>query len=238
MSKRYVVGDIHGRIEALKQVLTLAKFDYQNDKLILLGDIADGGYEVYECVEELLKIKNLVFVIGNHDEMFMNHMRSGWAEDVWIYQGGINTINSYGGKVEDYKNYWEIKKAPLIPVTHQEFFNTAVYYYIEDGKLFVHGGYDPRYPIDKQSKDILTWDRSLIERCKNGLKIKEYDRVFVGHTTTQKYYLDKPIRFGKLIMMDTGAGWDGVLSLLDITNNDINKWKLYQSSKQIPSRDN
>jgi serine/threonine protein phosphatase 1 len=207
--KKYVVGDIHGRWKALKQVLTLAKFDYENDKLILLGDIADGGFEVYQCVEELLKIKNLVFVIGNHDVWFMDYMKSGWSEDIWQLQGGKATVESYA----------QFKYN--IPVTHQEFFNTGVYYHIEDNKLFVHGGYDPRYPIDKQSKEILTWDRSLIERCRNGLKIKEYDRVFVGHTTTQGYDYDfVPIRFGKLIMMDTGAGWNGRLSMMNIDTEE------------------
>jgi serine/threonine protein phosphatase 1 len=223
--RKFTIGDVHGRIEALKQVLALAKFDYENDKLIVLGDVVDGGYNTYECVEELLKIKNLIYIIGNHCVWFMDHIRSGWSEDIWLLQGGKNTIASYKKYNYDYGN---------MPVTHQEFFNKGVYYYIEDNKLFVHGGYDPRYPITQQSKEILTWDRSLIERCRNGLKIKDYNWVFVGHTATNHQYdSDKPIQFGKLIMMDTGAGWDGVLSLLDITDD---KWKLYQSDKQIPAR--
>jgi serine/threonine protein phosphatase 1 len=206
--KRFVIGDIHGRIEALKQVLALAKFDYEHDKLIVLGDIADGGFDVYLCVEELLKIKNLVFVVGNHDVWFMDYMKSGWSEDIWLSQGGKNTINSYARFKQN------------IPVTHQEFFNNGVYYYVEDGCLFVHGGYDPKFPIDKQTKDVLTWDRDLIERCRNGLKIKDYDRVFVGHTTTQTYGFDTPIRFGKLIMMDAGAGWNGRLAMMNIATDE------------------
>ena len=208
--KKYVVGDIHGRIEALKQVLALAKFDYENDKLIVLGDVVDGGYNTYECVEELLKIKNLVFVLGNHDRWFMDYMKSGWSEDIWQLQGGKATVQSYAQF-----NY-------NISVTHQDFFNKGVYYYIEDGKLFVHGGYDPKLPIDKQTKEMLTWDRQLIERCRNGLKIKDYDRVFVGHTTTQTYSWEAtPIRFGKLIMMDCGAGWSGRLALMDIDTEKV-----------------
>jgi serine/threonine protein phosphatase 1 len=222
--RKFVLGDIHGRIEALLQVLVLAKFDYENDKLILLGDIVDGGYNTYEVVEELLKIKNLVFVIGNHDEWYMDHIRSGWSGDIWLSQGGKNTIASYKKYNYDYGN---------MPVTHQEFFNKGVYYHIEDNKLFVHGGYDPKYPIEKQTKEVLTWDRQLIERCRNGLKIKIYDRVFVGHTTTQSYDWDAtPLRFGKLIMMDTGAGWNGRLAMMDIDNE-----KVFLSNWQdIPAR--
>jgi len=67
--KTFTIGDIHGRYKALKEVLKLSKFDYDNDKLIVLGDIVDGGINTYKVVEELLKIKNIIFVLGNHDCM-------------------------------------------------------------------------------------------------------------------------------------------------------------------------
>ena len=64
----FVIGDIHGRIEALQEVLLSSTFDYDKDKLIILGDIVDGGANSKDCVDELLKIKNTVFVLGNHDQ--------------------------------------------------------------------------------------------------------------------------------------------------------------------------
>jgi len=215
----FVIGDIHGRIEALKEVLSLCKFNYDEDKLIVLGDVTDGGYNTYEVVEELLKIKNIVFIMGNHDEWFMDYMKSGWSEDIWLSQGGKNTIKSYA----------QFKY--MIPVTHQNFFNNGVYYYIENNRLFVHGGYNPKFPIDKQDRHTLTWDRDLIERCRNGLKIKEYERVFVGHTTTQTYQYNNPIRFGKLIMMDCGVGWLGKLAIMNVDTE-----KYWLSKIQVPAR--
>lgn len=79
MSKRFAIGDIHGRYNALLEVLKKSKFNYQEDELIVLGDVSDGGYNTYEVIEELLKIKNLIFIMGNHDEWFLNHLRSGWT---------------------------------------------------------------------------------------------------------------------------------------------------------------
>ena len=52
--KRYVLGDIHGAYQALIQVLKRAKFDYENDQLIFLGDVVDGWPESKECIDELL----------------------------------------------------------------------------------------------------------------------------------------------------------------------------------------
>ena len=143
--KTFVIGDIHGRLEALKEVLKKSNFNYVEDKLIILGDIVDGGYNTNECVEELLKITNIVFIIGNHDEWFMKHIRSGWAEEIWVQQGGANTLRSYGATIKeaDYVSDSSVVNTNgiKIPITHQEFFDTGVYYHIEDNKLFVHNKY-------------------------------------------------------------------------------------------------
>ena len=239
--RRFVIGDIHGRFEALKEVLKKAKFDYSQDKLIVLGDVVDGGYNIYEVVEELLKIKNLIMIMGNHDEFFLNHLKSGWAEEIWIQQGGANTLRSYGATVRE-ANYIsdnsKINTKDLnVPVTHQEFFNKAKYYHIENDMLFVHGGYDPKLGVEATDRHTLVWDRELINRCRNGLKITKYKKVFIGHTTTQTYANDpkvknstEPIKFGKLIMMDCGAGWHGRLAIMNIDTE-----KYWLSSWQEPA---
>jgi len=226
--KVFCIGDIHGRFKALKEVLTISKFNYKEDRLIVLGDIVDGGYNTSLVVEELLKVEDLIYVIGNHDEMFMNHIASGWAEEIWLQQGGANTLQSYGGKIIKLGEKWddktEINTRDLnIPITHQNFFNKGRYYYVEDKMCFVHGGFNPAIPkMTSQSKHDLLWDRDLINYAiKN--KIKQFKKVFVGHTTTQTYgHLLQvedcmaPIKFHNLIMMDCGAGWNGRLAIMNI----------------------
>lgn len=225
--KTFCIGDIHGRADALKEVLVKCKFDYKKDKLIVLGDIVDGGTQTNECVEELLKIKNLVYIWGNHDLWFINWMRQGIELPVWYHQGGIETIRSYGG---DYT---------LIPVTHQYFFNRGLPYYQESGMIFVHGGFNPNRPIEEQPIQDLVWDRELISYAKNNV-IKGYKHVFVGHTTTQfmgKYInikdITKPVTLNNLTMMDTGAGWDGKLTIMDVMTKEF-----WQSQLQNPGRNN
>ena len=219
--KRFVIGDIHGRVDALKQVLNLSHFNYEKDKLICLGDIVDGGYNTYEVVEELLKIKDFIFVLGNHDKWFIDNISSGWSGDIWLNQGGKNTLDSY-------------RKASIggmIPVTHQELFNNGFYYYILEGMLFVHGGFNPKVGIHNTDTTTLLWDRSLIEKHKKGRKELTFNKIFVGHTTTQSYGSLQPINFGKLWMLDTGAGWTGRLTIMDIDTEEY-----WQSDIQIPAR--
>jgi predicted MPP superfamily phosphohydrolase len=123
----FVIGDIHGRIEALQEVLLSSTFDYDKDKLIILGDIVDGGANSKDCVDELLKIKNTVFVLGNHDQWWMNSYKNDDMFDGWLSQGGLATVQSYKSGIPD---------------SHKTFFDSAVPYYIQDNMLFVHGGFD------------------------------------------------------------------------------------------------
>ena len=60
--RTFALGDCHGGHRALLQVFEQSKFNYKKDKLIFLGDFCDGWSESYECLEELIKIKNLVFI--------------------------------------------------------------------------------------------------------------------------------------------------------------------------------
>ena len=237
--KRFVVGDIHGRFHALKEVLKISKFNYKKDKLVVLGDVADGGYNTYEVVEELLKINNLIYIIGNHDEFFLNHIKSGWAEEIWIQQGGGNTLRSYGASVKEARRVTDNSlldtRGLKIPVTHQHFFNTGYYYYVEDNMVFVHGGFIPGIPLDKQKKVDLVWDRELIRFAKDN-PIPEFDKVFVGHTTTQTISdfshikPTVPLKYNNLWCMDTGAGWNGKLSIMNIDTE-----KYWQSKPQEPA---
>ena len=236
--RRFVIADIHGRIEALLQVLQQSNFDYDDDKLIVLGDVNDGGKDTFLVVEELLKIKNLIFVLGNHDELFIRFMNQGFTGEIWIQQGGSNTLRSYGAEVivgKDIIHRSHIDTSSLnIPVTHQLFFNSAIPYYIEDNMLFVHGGYDPELPIEENKLHTLLWDRELIKKVIEGYEINDYRRVYVGHTATSiianKRGFNSPIILKNLRCVDCGSGWDGKLCLTDIDTEEV-----WLSDRQIPA---
>jgi serine/threonine protein phosphatase 1 len=89
-----VMGDMHGAYRAMKRCLERCSFDYENDLLIQPGDITDGHDQVYECVEEPLKIKNLIALKGNHDDWLNEFIQSGYHPDQWR-QGGFATAKSY-----------------------------------------------------------------------------------------------------------------------------------------------
>ncbi len=201
------MGDIHGAFRAMKQCLEISLFDYQTDTLICLGDVCDGWPEVNKSIGELLKIKNLVYILGNHDEWALKWFTEGDAPEIWVSQGGNATMRSYRGRVPD---------------SHIELLKSAKLYHIVENKLFVHGGFDTSRDIAIQDKKDLVWNRSLvynaIEAEQDGIsKITDYDEVYVGHTPTLNFGSAGPLKKCEVYMMDTGAGWNGgVLSMMDI----------------------
>ena len=215
LGRRFCCGDIHGAHKALIQVLDLAEFDYENDLLISLGDICDGYSQTYECVEELMKIKNLKLSTGNHDVFFMDYLRTGYPEHIWTSQGGNATVKSYSLKEKKDRD------------RHEDFLNKGAFYHVLDNKLFVHGGFNWHEPIEDQDGYDLTWDRHLIstalywEKRQTGDKVNAYDEVFIGHTSTSR--LDptlKPLHFSNVWCLDQGAGFEGKLTLMDIDSHE------------------
>ena len=208
--KRFVIGDIHGGHKALLQCLERSKFDRQADFLISLGDICDGWPEVNKVIEELLSIKNIKMILGNHDAWFLRWVKDGWEGDIWTSQGGLATLESY---------QWDRGK---IPESHVNFLRKADFFIELDSQLFVHGGINPDIDMTKHDPDFLMWDRDLLDKAVRMSKKNPSHRygrwkdIFVGHTTTECYKTLMPIHACNVWAMDTGGGWSGKLAIMDI----------------------
>jgi len=234
MKKRtMVIGDIHGAFKALKQCLERSAFDYENDILIPLGDITDGYPEVYESVEELLKIKNLITIKGNHDDWFMEFINTDFHPYYWTY-GGKGTLISYlehSGKKGKYFATGSGFKTSLdsndIPQKHKDFFNNQLLYYIDKKRrCFVHAGFKRHIPFLDQRKEDYYWDRQLWIDAQeynstNGGNEKfiiatKFKEIYIGHSPTTRWGTTKPMKKFNIINMDTGAGHSGKLTIMDI----------------------
>ncbi len=211
--KTYVIGDIHGACRALRQCIERSGFDAQRDRLICLGDVCDGWPEVKASFAVLLELKNLVYILGNHDAWALEWARWGHKPDIWTSQGGLNTLRSYGKEG--------------MPKSHVDLLSTAPLYFREEGRLFVHGGFNPTVPIEQQSPDALLWDRNLLMLAQRfSLTDPDYQfgfvqEIYVGHTTTQAFHIHEPVRFCNVWALDTGAGWSGKLSIMNVATKEF-----------------
>lgn len=176
MSKIFVMADIHGMYKGMKQCLERSNFDYDNDTLIQLGDIVDGYPEVYECFEELSKIRNLILIKGNHDDWFNEYLQKGVHPTAWK-QGALGTAKSYLRQIDkedlivkasgawgtEYDPGYLVALNPEdVPPMHQKLLREQRLYYIDDkNRLFIHGGFNRHDYIEKQYGYIFYWDRDL-----------------------------------------------------------------------------
>ncbi len=233
-NKVFVMGDIHGAYQALIQCLVRFNFDYENDILIQLGDVVDGNPEVYECVEELLKIKNLIAIKGNHDVWFGQFLETDFQPVAWNF-GGLNTIESYlkhcqpkGKIIKSGKGYKTSMNSNDFPANHKAFFKNQKLYYVDDkNQCFVHAGFDDTKPFYEQEETNYYFDRSLwiesIQLQKQKLPIQrlaKFSQIFIGHTPTLNFGYSIPMLAQNIWNLDTGAGKGGKLSIMDINTNE------------------
>ena len=216
--RTFVLGDLHGAYKALKQCFIKADFDHREDELIFLGDVSDGWSEVPECIEELIKVKHLQMLRGNHDLWLIDWFSRGWRPEIWLIQGGDVTIQAYEGK----------KK--LID-GHLEFLNKSKPYYLDSFKrLFVHAGFTIDKPVeltDNPSNDYY-WDRNLYRQSfLQEIMPEHYREIFIGHTPSHGIS-QYPIKNHNVWLMDQGAGWNGYLSMMDIDSKVV-----YQSDNVV-----
>ncbi|HNX69106.1 MAG TPA: metallophosphoesterase [Candidatus Omnitrophota bacterium] len=211
--RTFVMGDIHGAHKAFLQCLERSGFDRAKDWLIVLGDVCDVYPEVRQCIDELISLKHCDYVIGNHDLWTLDWAIRGLKPDLWLEQGGDQTILSYGGDL-------------MLP-KHVDFLNKAHSCLEVNGCAYVHAGFDPNQPLKTQSLKVLAWDRDLLRRAWEEKKagrnhpIGCYREIFLGHTPSCVFLEGTfPLHLCNVWAMDTGAGWNGPLTIMDVASKE------------------
>jgi serine/threonine protein phosphatase 1 len=190
----YAIGDIHGCLNHLINLLNLVSPDLERHQLVFVGDYVDRGPHSSEVVEYIIDLKkkynpeNIICLMGNHERMFLDFLQ-GREEMFFLMNGGASTAVSYWG------DQWERRERRL-PSGHEHFFETLKLYYETDDYIFVHGGLRPGLPLAAQKEEDLLWIRK-------DFILSEFDfgrRVIFGHTPVRTP-LVRPNKIG----IDTGA---------------------------------
>lgn len=205
MSRTIAIGDIHGCATALHALLKAFE-PQRTDTIVLLGDYVDRGLQsadVLETLAVLVSRCNLVPLIGNHEIMMVNALKTKRDLDVWIENGGMATIHSYGGRIKN------------IPQHHVAFLNHCVRYFESDHHFFVHASYDPVLPFEQQPGDLLFWTHILDDPPGPHLSGK---KAIVGHTPQESHEIRD---LGHLAIIDTFCVDGGWLTGIDVATNEV-----------------
>lgn len=222
----YAVGDIHGRIDLLKEIVETIDTDIAESGedsrplLIFLGDYIDRGSQTREVLDALIILQTredieTLCLIGNHEAFCLKFIQDARIGPVWARHGGLETLLSYNVALAEHDNDWTRARDAFIrnlPPEHLAFL-LALKPMAEWGDyVFVHAGVRPGVALDRQEIKDLLWIRDgfLDQPVTCG------KTVVHGHTPIAK----PELRDGR-IGVDSGAYMTGNLSAVKLTDDDV-----------------
>jgi serine/threonine protein phosphatase 1 len=221
----YVIGDVHGHVDKLRQVhdrirADLARRPVARPSLVHLGDLIDRGPDSAGCVALLadgppVRGVPTINLMGNHEWMMLRALTNGanpgppgqsGADDIdrWLDNGGAATLASWGLKSTSKPRDWMAG----IPPKHLILLRDLAHTHAIGGYLFVHAGVRPGVELVRQRDTDLLWIRESFLNW-DGIMLPEApDRLIVhGHTPAPE-----PVRKHNRLGLDTGAGKGGPLT--------------------------
>ncbi len=164
----YAIGDIHGRLDLLDEVLARIDADMvahptSNATRVFLGDYIDRGPDSKRVLDRLISCcvaQPTVCLMGNHEAFLLEFLKDPDVLSVWRRYGGLETLLSYGLAPTMKTDAREHRKLAsdlnrLLPSSHREFLSSLKKYFICGDFFFVHAGVRPGIPLTEQSEDDL-----------------------------------------------------------------------------------
>ena len=190
----YAVGDIHGSLAKLKNLVAHCERDAAGRPLrfVFLGNYIDCGPDSRGVVEFLIALQArgpgaLTALMGNHEALALAAFDDSLAIGGWRLEGGDATLCSYGAvSVHD------------LPRKHVDWLRSLRLMHDDGDRLFVHAGVNPEKALDAQDDADVLW---IAEPFLSDAR--DYGRLIVhGHTPTAN---GRPDLRANRVNLDTGA---------------------------------
>ena len=174
MSKTYAIGDVHGCLDQLQDLVELCELDAGSgkSKFVFLGDYIDRGPNSRGVVQFLIDLQkwspdHIICLRGNHEDLLLAALTDPHQALDWRLNGGDATLDSY-----------RVASPDDIPVAHMEWLRSLPFFHDDGLRFFVHAGVDPARPLDQQDPHDLLWIRKPFLSSE-----KDFGRLIVhGHT--------------------------------------------------------
>ncbi|MBN3792301.1 metallophosphoesterase [Burkholderia sp. Ac-20353] len=216
VGRDFVVGDLHGCLDALRALLHDVRFDPASDRLFSVGDLVDRGPDS-ETALDLIDRPWCHVVRGNHEEVLSLVAHGKLPADAWRGIGGDwgadlppERLRAHAARVDALPLVRVIGDGPeRFNVLHAEFFGS-------DAELD-SGMYAP------DVRERLIWGRDLVQGLADPDRQHGLSLTCSGHTPVRK-----PLRIGSQWFIDTGAfAPSGRLTLVEPRTG--NSWSVSQA---------
>jgi serine/threonine protein phosphatase 1 len=225
MNRTLVIGDIHGGLRALHQIIERGNVTTK-DTLIFLGDYVDGWSQSPQVIDYLIDLgekQKCIFIRGNHDELLLDWLENSTDNREWYKHGGEATVIAYATISEATK------------LKHVAFLKSLENYYLDDkNRLFIHAGFTNMNGIAYEYfPKLFYWDRTLWETALSlgenlektswfyPRRLSLYDEIYIGHTPVTRIGETIPIKKACIWNVDTGAAFKGPLTIMDVDSKEF-----------------
>jgi serine/threonine protein phosphatase 1 len=210
MTRTYVIGDIHGCLTKLIELIALCHADAgkRPTKFIFLGDYIDRGPDSQGVVDRLMAMQNdrqddVICLMGNHEDMLLAAVDAPDWEENWLHNGGIQTLQSY-----DVATIFDIRQ------DHIDWMRNLPKFHDDGLRFFVHAGIHAGRPLDHQDEHDFLWIREPFLSS-----TKDFGRLIVhGHTPLKT---GKPDIRPNRVNLDTAAVYGGPLTAAVFASDQI-----------------
>jgi len=224
--RRFVIGDVHGCIRSLRNLVIDKIKLTKEDTLFLLGDYIDRGPDSKSVLDFLMELKagsyNVKPIMGNHEYMLLQVLEDKEELGTWIKNGAAQTLMSFGVPEDKVADPGSLRQIPEIYV---DFLRGLSFFEETDDFYFVHAGLGKG--IEKPADDLETlfWSR------------KEYynktilrNRILIhGHTPVSMASIQDRIFDGEsqVINLDGGCVYPHVNGFGHLAGMDLDSFKLF-----------
>ena len=220
-----VIGDIHGGLRALHQIMERAQVTTK-DTLIFLGDYVDGWSQSPQVLDYLMELKtthHCICILGNHDKLLLEWLDESKDNPQWYQHGGESTVLAYN------------KCTNATIQKHIAFLKTLKEYHLDDkNRLFVHAGFTNMNGVAYEYfTGLFYWDRTLWETALSlDKKMKKedlfypkrltlYKEIYIGHTPVSRIGKTTPVNMANVWNIDTAAAFKGPLTIMDVDTKEF-----------------
>ena len=218
------IGDIHGHVEALNDVLAMVQPELSaGDTVVFLGDYIDRGPASKAVIDRILDFSTstpncVIGLLGNHEEWLLRTLQDPTRHSWLLGMEAFETVESYSPEAaaalraaaEEAGSRLFLEEVSLpyqlffdaMPRAHRTFLQGLRPYYENDDVLCVHGGIDASgRPVEQQSVKSLVWGTDGFQAEYGGARWLVY-----GHwhnTKVDESGRPVPTTIGRTIGIDT-----------------------------------